>query len=233
MLSAAISDNWNSRTIFSRKDETVWEDSEDEDEDDDEEDDEEDEDEMDVDDEGEAEKMVIDEEEIEARRKEKAKVRYSQAPAGRPSLTFIHPTNSERRRKGRKLFLKPFQNPLLRMRRKHRSMKSPILPLIHVRSKRSANSSRAPRLHGRIFSLHSLNHQLVKSQRRSRSFEKPRSRVRKISGGHAERRLERWRTSRKKRGLVRWLIWPIWLLELAAALEVGEWGGEDEENGDQ
>lgn len=112
-------------------------------------------------------------------------------------------------------------------------MKSPILPLIHVRSKRSANSSRAPRLHGRIFSLHSLNHQLVKSQRRSRSFEKPRSRVRKISGGHAERRLERWRTSRKKRGLVRWLIWPIWLLEVAAALEVGEWGGEDEGNGNQ
>ncbi|KAH0613565.1 uncharacterized protein H6S33_005451 [Morchella sextelata] len=63
------------RTIFSRKDETVWEDSEDEDEDDDEDDDEdeEDEDEMDVDDEGEAEKIVIGDEEIEARRKEKVK----------------------------------------------------------------------------------------------------------------------------------------------------------------
>lgn len=62
------------RTIFSRKDETVWEDSEDED-DDDEDDDEDDEDEMDIDEEEEEEeKAVIDKDEIEARRKEKAKV---------------------------------------------------------------------------------------------------------------------------------------------------------------
>lgn len=75
----ADGDILNGRTIFSRKDETIWEDSasEDEDEDEDDEDDEdEDEDEMDIDEE-EAEKIVLDEEEIEARRKEKAKVSLS------------------------------------------------------------------------------------------------------------------------------------------------------------
>lgn len=65
------------RTIFSRKDETVWEDSEseDEDEDEDDEDDDDDEDEMDIDEEEEeVEKAVIHKDEIETRRKEKAKV---------------------------------------------------------------------------------------------------------------------------------------------------------------
>lgn len=66
----------NYRTIFSRKDETIWEDSEDDD-DDDEDDDEDDEDEMDIDEEEEeTEKIIIDKDEIEARRKEKAKVTY-------------------------------------------------------------------------------------------------------------------------------------------------------------
>jgi len=59
------------RTIFSRKDETMWEESEDEDEDDE---DDEDEDQDEEDEEEEEEKMQIDEAEIELRRKEKALV---------------------------------------------------------------------------------------------------------------------------------------------------------------
>lgn len=79
----------NCRTIFSRKDESVWEDSASEDEDDDDEgDDEEDEDEMDIDEgEEEAEEVVIDKDEIEARRKEKAKVTYPLPNPFNPNLT--------------------------------------------------------------------------------------------------------------------------------------------------
>jgi len=60
------------RSIFSRRDETIWEESEDDEDDEDDEDEEEEGEGMEIDENEEPEKMQIDETEIELRRKEKA-----------------------------------------------------------------------------------------------------------------------------------------------------------------
>lgn len=223
------------RTIFSRKDETVWEDSEDED-DDDEDDDEDDEDEMDIDEEEEEEeeKAVIDKDEIEARRKEKAKVSTHHQTFD-PNLTVL--CHSAKKKRAKRTSPKPSQNPSRPTQKKKKRMSrqwtNPTTqPLTHAPSKPSANFSRELQWLGRICLFYSIRRHLqgARRPRRSKSCAKPRSRSLRTNGGLVGRRLERWRMNKRRQGLEKWLIWGI--LQVGEVVRgVVEWGGDDDSLG--
>lgn len=193
------------RTVFYRKVETDWVDSESEDDEDDEdeEDDEEDEEEENAAAEAANEKKPkISEEELERRREEKAKV-YFRFPSS--SYSILTPCSAK----------KPKPQPQPPLKRPNRNPKiPPPQPPTRVPSSPSASSTLAHPTNGRTMLSHCLSSTTFSSvksrnRKRSRKSDMMRSRRLRRSGGIVERRSEHSRMNRKRRALERLLVWRI------------------------
>jgi hypothetical protein len=190
------------RTIFSRKTEIEWVDSESEDDEDDEDDDEDDSEEEDEEEvEVESKKPKISEEELAARRAEKAKV--CSPCSNYPSILLIL---YRKRQKPHQRWKCPWP-PKKRSSKKPPKWKTPD-PTLDL-SNPYASSTLVPPSNGSKLSLMNWSSRARAEPKSSRRFVQMHLTPQKRNGGHAERRSVLLRMSRRRRVLVRLLVWLI------------------------